>query len=157
EGTRGQLSAIAEGVIQLRARDSESGIESPSIRVLVVPATLVSISITPGIPQPLPVGRTEQFRATGTFSDHSTRDLTEHIEWSSSAATIVEVSTTDGSRGLATGLRVGTARIRARDPSSGLVAQEIELRVTAAVLESIEVTASSSASLPVGRTRRLTA
>src|SRR5690606_37178356 len=67
EGTRGQLSAIAEGVIQLRARDSESGIESPSIRVLVVPATLVSISITPGIPQPLPVGRTEQFRATGTF------------------------------------------------------------------------------------------
>ncbi|HLU48576.1 MAG TPA: Ig-like domain-containing protein, partial [Planctomycetota bacterium] len=124
---------------------------------MVVPATLVSISITPGIPQPLPVGRTEQFRATGTFSDHSTRDLTEHIEWSSSAATIVEVSTTDGSRGLATGLRVGTARIRARDPSSGLVAQEIELRVTAAVLESIEVTASSSASLPVGRTRRLTA
>ena len=48
----------------------------------VSPAVLQSIAVTPANPS-VPEGRTEQFTATGTFSDNSTEDLTSQVTWAS--------------------------------------------------------------------------
>ncbi len=64
--------------------------------------TLVSIQVTPSNPS-ITLGATaatQQFTATGTFSDNTTRDLTASASWSSSAPTVATVSA-----GLATGCR----------------------------------------------------
>ena len=69
--------------------------------------TLVSIAITPESASVL-VGGTQQFTATGTYSDDSTADITAEAVWTSSNAA---VATVEG--GLATGLALGTTTITA--------------------------------------------
>src|SRR5262249_34485264 len=54
-------------------------------------------------------GETEQFTAIGTFSDHTTEDLTSQVTWSSSDGTLATIA----ANGLATGRAAGTATISA--------------------------------------------
>ena len=49
-------------------------------------ATLSSIAVTPANPS-IKVGATQQFAATGTYSDGSTQDITASATWSSSDET----------------------------------------------------------------------
>ncbi len=63
----------------------------------LTPANLVSITVAPADP-PLTVGVSQQFNATGTFSDNSTQQLAS-VTWSSSnpaAATITNDATNSG-------------------------------------------------------------
>jgi hypothetical protein len=60
------------------------------------------------------VGQTEQFTATGTYSNLTTKDLTDNVTWSSSTPATATVS----SAGLATGLAAGGAVITATDLST---------------------------------------
>jgi phospholipase C len=76
-------------------------------------ATLNSIVVTPAN-STVPQGMTQQFRATGTYSDNSTRDLTSTAQWSSSVTNVATISAT----GLAEGVGIGTTTITA---SSGLI------------------------------------
>src|SRR5262249_54230956 len=72
-------------------------------------ATLTSIAVTPANPT-VTVGGTQQFTATGTYSDASMQDLTSQVTWASSntaAATITAA-------GLATAVSQGAATISAR-------------------------------------------
>jgi Bacterial Ig-like domain (group 2) len=69
-------------------------------------ATLTSLLVTPSMAT-IPVGGTQQFKATGTYSDNTTRDLTTAAIWSSS----IPVVATINSGGLATGENPGTATI----------------------------------------------
>jgi hypothetical protein len=71
--------------------------------------TLVSIAVTPASPDNLAVGNTQQFIATGTYSDASTSDITSQVTWASSE---VGVATIDAA-GLATGVAVGSTGITA--------------------------------------------
>jgi Bacterial Ig-like domain (group 2) len=88
----------------------------PSLPSLpTVPATLVAIAITPPVAN-VAVGATEQFSATGTYSDLSTRDLTDSVTWSSSSTSTATISST----GIATGVATGAATITATDPSAVL-------------------------------------
>ena len=59
--------------------------------------TLVSITVSPSS-LTAPVGGSQQFTATGHFSDGSTRDLTASVTWISSAPAVATIS----SSGLAT-------------------------------------------------------
>src|SRR5690242_19869615 len=52
--------------------------------------TLVAITISPNNPTIQP-SKTQQFTATGTFGDNSTKDLSSTVTWSSSAANIATV------------------------------------------------------------------
>ena len=84
-----------------------AGVDS-EISALPAGTQLVSISVTPANPS-LPVGNAQQFTASGTYSDGTTRDITNQVTWTSlptSAATI-------NSSGLATGVAAGTATITA--------------------------------------------
>ncbi|MEK6743019.1 MAG: Ig-like domain-containing protein [Nitrospirota bacterium] len=80
-----------------------SGGETPLSR------TLVSIALSPANPS-VAVGTSQQFTATGTYSDSSTRDLTSSATWKSSNASV----TTIDSAGLATPIGSGTATITAK-------------------------------------------
>jgi hypothetical protein len=90
---------------------------------------LVSIAVTPAGPS-IAKGLTQQFVATGTYTDQSTQILTGSVTWNSSGTITAE--------GLATGSAIGTSNITA---SLGGVTSPIDvLTVTAPTLVSIAVT-----------------
>ncbi|HEX3474561.1 MAG TPA: Ig-like domain-containing protein, partial [Kofleriaceae bacterium] len=145
----GVATAVAVGTATITAR--MNGV-SATTTVTATDAVLVSIAVTPVNPG-VPVGRTQAFIATGTFSDASTRNLTDQVTWDSASGAVAQISNADGSRGVATGLAVGTTRITAsREARTGTTM----LTVTDAVLVSIAVT-PFVASVPAGRTQALTA
>jgi subtilisin family serine protease len=71
--------------------------------------TLESIKVTPSNPANLPVGSTQQFAATGTYGDASTKDLTAQVTWSSSDSAKATIS----AAGLAKGVAAGNTNITA--------------------------------------------
>lgn len=93
--------------------------------------TLSSINITPGTPS-VAAGLTEQFKATGTYSDGSNSDLTNTASWTSGSTGVATISAS----GLATSKAQGTATITA---ASGSVSGSATLMVTAPALMSITV------------------
>ena len=130
-----------------------SGSVAGSTTLIVSPAQLVSIAITPAIPS-IPLGTNQQFAATGTFTDHSTQNLTTTVQWSSSAATVATIGNSTGTHGLASGLDTGTTNITA---TSGSISGSTTLTVTAAALESISITPTNPYVSSAGTTQQFTA
>jgi hypothetical protein len=80
--------------------------------------TLASIAVTPANPGILSGAvATEQFTATGTYSDSTTNNLTTSVTWSSSNTDVATISNTSGSNGLATLLAAGQTTITAASGS----------------------------------------
>jgi len=152
-GSRGLASCVAAGSTTVRATDAGSGIFGTTT-LLVTPAALVSIAVTPANAS-LPAGLTQQFTATGTFTDSSQQDLTGSVTWASSQPGYATISNGGGSRGLASGVAVGATTITATDPGTSIFGTTT-LLVTAAALVSLAVT-PANASLPAGLTRQFTA
>jgi uncharacterized protein YjdB len=127
--------------------------------------TLSSIAVTPASLTSLVVGSTQQFIATGTYSDGSTIDISSQVTWASDATGTATISST----GLATGVAAGTTNITAI--LDGITTPPISLAVvapastttttptttSAATLSSIAVAPASPASLAVGSTQAFTA
>ena len=111
-------------------------------------ASLVSIAVTPANPS-IAKGATQQFTATGTYSDSSTRNLTSTASWSSTATGVATIN----SAGLATSAAVGGTTIQA---TSGSISGNTNLTVTPAVLVSISVTPANS-SIGKGTTQQYVA
>jgi len=108
-GTVGLSSSVAAGSATISAT---SGSISGTASLSITPPTLVSISITPQTPS-IALGASQQFTATGTYSDESTQNITTNVTWTSSSATVAVISNNTGSQGLATSSGVGTATITA--------------------------------------------
>jgi hypothetical protein len=100
------------------------------------PATLQSITITPGIAT-IAQGTTQAFTATGNYSDGSTKDLTPTAQWSCLLPNMAMVSNSSPTQGLATGISPGTVVISA---SSGNFTNSAQLTITGATLASLAVT-----------------
>ena len=77
----------------------------------LIPAGLVSIAVTPSSPTLSP-GTTQQFIATGAFSDSSTQVL-QSVTWSSSNVGIATTSNDASNRGVALAVAAGGATISA--------------------------------------------
>jgi N-acetylneuraminic acid mutarotase len=119
-------------VLTLPACGGGSGGNSPP-----PPATLVSIAVTPNNSN-LPMGLTQQLKATGTFSDGSTADLTSTTSWNSSKPAFATVGAASG---VATSIALGSTVITATSSaSSGSVSGSATLIVTPAALQSISIT-----------------
>jgi len=129
------------------------GATQGSTVVSVGGARLVSIAVA-AVP-PLPVARTAQFTAIGTFDDRSTEDLTSIVAWSSSDTSVATISSPGG---LATGAAVGTTTIVATDRSvsPSVSSPGTLLTVNDAKLVSIEDT-PASATISVSGTQQFTA
>ena len=88
--------------------------------------TLTSIAVTPASPANLTVGSTQQFTATGTYSDGSNADVTSHVTWSSDNTSVASTS----SSGLATGMAMGSTTITAS--LAGVTSNSVTLTITLA-------------------------
>jgi hypothetical protein len=148
-GSRGLATAANPGPTTISAT---FGLMSTTTVMTVTPADLVSIGVTPVNPS-IAKGRTQQFVATGTFSDTTTANITDTVTWTSTVPANASISNAAGSRGLATGLLVGSTQIRA---TSGAISGTTNLTVTDAVLVSINVTPAAP-SVAKGRTQQFTA
>jgi predicted GH43/DUF377 family glycosyl hydrolase len=84
-------------------------IQSVTNNVPTPAPTLSSIAVTPSSPVSLAAGLTQQFMATGTYSDSSTADITSLVTWASDNNAVATIS----SAGLAIGVAAGTANITA--------------------------------------------
>ena len=115
-------------------------------------ATLQSIAVSPASPT-IAAGGTQQFTATGTYSDNSTKNITTSVTWKSSNAAFATIGATTG---LATGVAAGTTQITATQGS--IVSPNDPLTVTAAsvTLQSIAVTPASP-TVGIGNTVQFTA
>jgi len=130
----GLATAVTAG--QVTTISAKSGAIVGSTTLTVTAATLNSIAVTPANPSAA-AGTTVQFKATGTYSDNSVKDITTSVTWSSSttAATIT-------AGGLATAVTAGQSpTISAK---SGSITGSTTLTVTAATLNSIAVTPANS-------------
>ena len=116
----------------------------------VTSATLQSIAVTPASPS-IAKGLTQQFNATGTYSDGSTQNITTSVTWASATTS---VATIGAGTGLATGASVGTSQITAT--LGTIVSLPDTLTVTAAALQSISVTPANP-SITVGETQQFVA
>ena len=110
---------------------------------------LVSIEVTPNMPS-VPLGVTQQFTATGTFSDTGTADLTSSVTWTSGTPAVASVNV---SSGLANVLTAGSTLITA---TSGSVSGSTTLTVTPAALVSISIT-PNPITIQAGQTQQLSA
>ena len=108
-GSKGLASSAGQGTATMTAT---LGAVSGSTGLTVTAATLVSIAITPLGPS-ISDGTTQQFTATGTYTDNSTQNLTASVTWTSSDSTIASISNAAGSSGLATAAGIGTTSIGA--------------------------------------------
>ena len=92
--------------------------------------TLQSIAVTPANPS-IGKGLTQQFTATGTYSDSSTQNLTSQVTWASATPAVATINTT----GLATAVNTGTSTISA---TLGAVTGSTVLTVTNVIPTLIE-------------------
>jgi uncharacterized protein YjdB len=143
----GLVTAVQIGSAKISAT---KGAISGSTTATVVAAALVSIAVTPAAPT-LPIGRAQQMTATGTFTDHSTQDLTATVAWTTSDATVATVS----AGGLVTAIAVGAAGATIT-ATQGAISGSTTVTVAAAVLDSITV-APATATVAVGGTQAYTA
>jgi 6-phosphogluconolactonase (cycloisomerase 2 family) len=133
----GLLTAVAAGTTTVSA---SSGSLSGSVNLSVKPS-LVSIAITPGAPS-IAAGLTQQFAATGTYSDNSTAVITSSVTWESATTSVATID----AAGQATSTTQGTTLITA---SSGTVSASVTLTVTAPALTSIAIS-PATATLQMG-------
>jgi uncharacterized protein YjdB len=148
-GSKGLASAIAGGTATITA--SAGGLSGSTVMTVEV-ITLDSIAVTPNVAT-LPKGYTMGFRATGNYSDGSSRDVTQEVVWTSSSTSRATVSNAAATAGLVTGAGTGAVVISAT--MSGVVGTAA-VTVTNESLVSIDVE-PSPVTLSVGGTQQLTA
>jgi hypothetical protein len=102
--------------------------------------TLSSIAVTPANPT-IQAGATQQFTATGTYSDSSTQNITSQVTWASGTTTVATINAS----GLATGVAAGTSTISA---TQGSVSGNTTLTVQPAPPAPLTITTASP--LPAG-------
>ena len=100
----GILHAKKAGTLSVTA--TLSGVSGTTI-VTVGSGTLVSVAITP-TNATVSTGATQQFIATGTFSDASTQDVSIDSHWSSTVPTVATIANAPVNAGLATTHAPGT-------------------------------------------------
>ncbi len=134
-GRQGLASSTKVGTANITAASGD--LVSSAIPLTVTGASLASLDIVPATPS-IPAGTTQQFTVTGTYSDHTTHDLTDTVVWSSNAPDVATISNAPPF-GLATSSGAGNSTITA---ASGDVRASVSLTVTPAILESIQVSPS---------------
>src|SRR5882724_3787274 len=137
------LCAVVAPLLLVGFTTGCSGLPHPTTK------TLTSIAVTPATPANLKVGATQQFTATGTYSDSSTADITATVTWASGTTATATIT---ASGGLATGVAGGTTSITA---TLGTVTSP-GVTLTVISLTSIAIT-PNPASVAVGSTIPFTA
>jgi trimeric autotransporter adhesin len=107
--TAGQVTPLAVGNTSAVAT---LGTIAGKAAVSVAQAKLTAIAVTPASAT-VTAGAKQQFKATGTYDNNTTTDLTTQVTWSSDDISVTQISNAAGSNGLATSLVAGKATITA--------------------------------------------
>lgn len=133
-GSQGLAQSVGLGDTTITATlEGRSG----STTMTVSNAMLLTVEVTPTNPA-IALGTSQQFVATGAFSDGTTQDLSMEVVWSSSDAS-AQISNLPGTQGLTNSVAVGSATISA---TLAGVTGATTLTISDATLSSIEVTPS---------------
>ncbi|MEI6894703.1 MAG: Ig-like domain-containing protein [Colwellia sp.] len=100
----------------------------------VTDAIITSIQISPANVA-VPLGTDDYFTAIAYFSNGDSNDITDQVTWQSDNSTVVSIVTSGDDGGFAQALSLGSASISAT--FSGILSNQTQVEVTAAVLESI--------------------
>lgn len=143
---KGFVTALRAGTTTITA--TFGGVSSSTV-LTVTSATLSQLQVTPFAPR-LPIGFDTALRATGLYSDNTTRDLTYLVSWTSSAPAVASV----GSWASLQPIQAGSATITA---TLGAIQGTTVVTVTSATLTGITLSSPSMAPLAVQQTRQLSA
>jgi len=137
------LFSLAGAISTLAGCGGSSPAAAPTLQSIAVTANSLTIAIN----------ATEQFTATGTYSDSSTKDITTSVVWTSDTTS---VATVGAATGMVTAVSAGSANIIA---TSGSVHGQAAITVSPApapTLQSIAVTANSL-TIAINATEQFTA
>ncbi len=143
--SRGLATTVSKGTTTILAQSGT--IVGRSAFTVSAPA-LISIAVTPANPT-VAAGLSQQFTASGTYTDGTTSDITAAVTWSSSDTTVATLT----SGGKATGGTSGTTTIAA---NVGSIGGSTILTVGPAVLVSLAVS-PANVSIPLGTHQQFTA
>jgi hypothetical protein len=115
--TAGWVSGISAGNDPIAA--VFSGQYSP-VQLAVSNATITNIVITPLTVQSIALDSSKFYKATGTFSDSTTQDLTDLVIWTSSDPTVAAIN----GPGIAVGVGVGSTMVKATGNIDGITASD---------------------------------
>ncbi|MDO5295014.1 MAG: Ig-like domain-containing protein, partial [bacterium] len=128
--SQGKITPVAAGTATITAK---VGDVTATCTVTVSAATLESIAIKSDVtPLEILVGQTATVNAVGTYSDGSTKTLSEGLTWSTDASAIASVS-----NGTITGVGAGTANIKVS--YNGKTSETLSVTVSAAELLSLAI------------------
>jgi hypothetical protein len=142
--TNGVANTLSGGTTTITAT---VGAFTDSSIITVVPASLLSITVTPSTVS-MAAGTQQQFTATGFFSDGSTQVLTS-ATWSSSTTSVITVD----ANGLGQAVAAGSSTITV---TSGTVSGTASVTVTGATLVSLTIAPLQSV-MPVGANKQFSA
>lgn len=145
--SQGMVTAVTEGSVTVSA--SSSNVSSNTAQLTVTEAELTALQITPAVAS-IAKGQTQQYVATGTYTDDTTADITGTVTWSSSATNIAAITNT----GLVTGTSEGDSTISAS--KGAITSNTATVTVTSAVLSSLQISTPSN-TLAKGMVKTLTA
>lgn len=143
----GIATGLAAGTAIIRA--TKADVDSNELVLTVTNAVLESIQVTPAQVS-VAYGNSQQLIAIGSYSDNTTVNITSSVSWLPADPEVATVTPF----GLLVSLGIGTTRVTASD--SYITSNSVEVTVTDAVLESIQLT-PSPVSVAVGYTQQLVA
>jgi hypothetical protein len=139
-GLNGLATSKGSGLTTITAT---SGNVSNTAALTVSSKVLVSIAVTPAT-WSIPTNTTEQYTATGTYSDNTTTDITTSVTWTSTIPDVATISNAIGSQGLVTSVATGTTMIAARSGNAPGAALLTVGTPTAAANNVIPITVNGS-------------
>ncbi len=144
----GLFQANTQGNVFIIAKlNNEQGFTSLEI----TSATLDSLSLELETDKQA-LGTTQQLIARGHYSDGSNVEVTDQVNWGSSNTSVARVSNADGSKGLVTALSSGSVSVTAQFES---IQANQAVEITAAVLQQIQISASSTDVFYINQQRTL--
>ncbi|MCI0505717.1 MAG: Ig-like domain-containing protein [Gammaproteobacteria bacterium] len=158
-GSKGLVTGLSVGRVTITADDSVTLVANATATIDVTNATIESVSINPGAVSELPAGYSQDFTATGLFSDGFNRPLTNAASWSlsNSNATLEQTGAVARVRGLASGSVTLTYTDRLANGATSGEDDSASITVTNAVLELITINPNIAFSLPVATQRQFSA
>jgi hypothetical protein len=140
----GLATAISGGATTISA--ALAGVTGQTTLTVQAPPTLSSVAMTPAKPTIL-VGSTQQFTATGTYSDGSTQNLSSRVTWTSSKTAVATINTNGLAAAVSAGATVISAALSGVTATNTLTVQAAPLVMTMTSMPTGTVSVAYSATL----------